>query len=73
VEHTLLALKGGRFVLSGASTGTQTLRIDVTVSSRAVGNGPLELGFEAPRPGRPGRGYFELPSGRFVEAKVSIE
>lgn len=73
VDHTLVALKGGRFVLSGASTGTQTLRIDVTVSSRAVGNGPLELGFEAPRPGRPGRGYFELPSGRFVEAKVTIE
>lgn len=73
VDRTLLALGGGRFVLSGASRGTQTIRLDVTLSERAVGNGPLELGFETPRPGHPGRGYFQLPSGRFVEVRVALE
>lgn len=73
VNRTLLALKGGQFVLTGASRGTQTIRVDVVLSERAVGNGPLELGFETPRPGHPGRGYFQLSSGRFVEARVTIE
>lgn len=73
VSRTLLALEGGRFVLTGASRGTQTIRVDIALSERAVGDGLLELGFETPRPGHPGRGYFQLPSGRFVEARVTIE
>ena len=53
--------------------GTETLRLDVTLSERPKNDGPLALGFEAPSPGNPGRAYFQLASGRFVEAKVAIE
>lgn len=73
VERTLILLRGGRFALTNGGTGTETLRLDVTLSERPMANGPLALGFEAPAPGNPGRAYFQLATGRFVEAKVTIE
>jgi hypothetical protein len=73
VDRTLILLRGGRFALTNGGAGTETLRLDVTLSERAVESGPLALGFEAPSPGNPGRAYFQLASGRFVETKVRIE
>jgi hypothetical protein len=73
VDRTLILLRGGRFALTGGGAGTETLRLDVTLSERRIDNGPLALGFEAPSPGNPGRAYFQLASGRFVEARVAIE
>jgi hypothetical protein len=73
VERTLILLRGGRFALTNGGVGTETLRLDVTLSERPMANGPLALGFEAPAPGNPGRAYFQLATGRFVEAKVTIE
>ncbi len=71
VRRTLMLLRGGRFVLTSARSGAQTLRVDVTVSERE--RGPLALGFEAPSVSRPGHAYFQLASGRLVEAKVRIK
>lgn len=73
VDRTLILLRGGRFALINGGAGTETLRLDVTLSERPKNDGPLALGFEAPSPGNPGRAYFQLASGRFVEAKVAIE
>jgi hypothetical protein len=73
VDRTLLLLNGGRFALTHAGAGTETLSVDVTLSERPVENGPLALGFEAPAPGSPGRAYFQLATGRLVEANVSVD
>ena len=73
VERTLLLLQGGRFALTRTNSGTETLRVDVTLSERPTANGPLALGFEAPTRDTPGRAYFELASGRVVEATIAIE
>jgi hypothetical protein len=73
VDRTLIFLRGGRFALTGGGAGTEILRLDVTLSERAKNDGPLALGFEAPTPGNPGRAYFQLAAGRFVEARVVIE
>jgi hypothetical protein len=73
VDRTLILLRGGRFALTNGGAGTETLRVDVTLSERRMDDGPLALGFEAPSPGSPGRAYFQLASGRLVEAKVAVE
>lgn len=73
VDRTLVLLRGGRFALTNRGAGTETLRLDVTLSERPMESGPLALGFETPSVGSPGRAYFQLASGRFVEAKVAIE
>lgn len=70
-ERTLGLLRGGRFVLTGARAGAETLRIDVSISLRD--SEPLVLAFEPPTRGKPGRAYFQLPSRRVVEAKVAVE
>jgi hypothetical protein len=70
-ERTLALLRGGRFILTGARAGTETLRIDVSVSERD--SEPLVLAFEPPTRTKPGRAYFQRPSGRVVEAKIAIE
>lgn len=72
VERTVLALRGGRFALEGGHRSEEELVLRVTLSERRFAEGPLELGFEAPRPGRPGKAYFRLPGGRFVEVRVSL-
>ncbi|MEB2310409.1 MAG: hypothetical protein OZ921_01250 [Sorangiineae bacterium] len=81
LERTVLLLRGGLFALSlEGGAGSQTLRISVTLSqgtpSDELDVNPSDttsLGFEPPRPGRPGRGYFTLASGRHVEARVWLE
>jgi hypothetical protein len=73
VQRTLLALQGGRFAVSRPERGSETLVIDVTLSTRPIEDGPLMLGFEPPRRGRRGKAYFQLPTGRFVEAFVTVE
>jgi hypothetical protein len=73
VDRTLILLRGGHFALTNGGAGTETLRLDVTLSERPMESGPLALGFEAPSPGSPGRAYFQLSTGRFVEVKVAIE
>lgn len=73
VDRTLILLRGGRFALTNGGAGTETLRLDVTLSEHPIDDGPLALGFEAPSPGTPGRAYFQLASGRLVEARVAIE
>lgn len=73
VERTILLLQGGRFALTKAGKGTETLRVDVTLSERPMEAGPLALGFEPPGSRSPGRAYFQLSTGRFVEATVTIE
>jgi hypothetical protein len=73
VDRTLILLRGGHFALTNGGAGTETLRLDVTLSERPRETGPLALGFEAPSPGTPGRAFFQLASGRFLEAKVTIE
>ena len=72
-ERTMLLLEGGRFALPKETKGRETLRVDVTLSDHAILDGPLALGFESPTPGNPGRAYFQLASGRVVDAKVTIE
>lgn len=73
VDRTLIMLQGGRFALEKAPKGRETLRIDVTLSERPMESGPLALGFEAPTSESAGRAYFQLASGRLVDAKVTIE
>lgn len=81
VERTLPFLRAGRFALSNmtVTAGVETLRISVSVSEVAGGvadedrsAGPYALGFEPPRDGQPGRGYFTLRSGRHVEVLVKV-
>jgi hypothetical protein len=72
VRRTLLALRGGRFELSGATRGEQRLELSVVISDGPIADGPLELGFHAPRPGRPGEAHFQLQSGRRVEITVTL-
>jgi hypothetical protein len=73
VDRTIILLRGGRFALTNGGAGTETLRLDVTLSERPMESGPLALGFETPTAGNPGRAYFQLASGRFIDTKVSIE
>ena len=73
IQRTVLALQGGRFAVSRPERGSETLVIDVTLSTRPIDEGPLMLGFEPPRRGRRGKAYFQLPTGRFVEAFVAVE
>lgn len=71
VDRTLLALMGGRFALPDRREQTLTLRLQLRISQRPPSSGPLELGFEPPGFDRPGRAYFQLPSGRFVEVDIT--
>lgn len=80
--RTALLLKAGQFALSesDATSGSETLRIELTISagppSGEFGADPTDavaLGFRAPRPGHPGLAYFTLASGRHVEARVTLE
>lgn len=81
LERTVLLLRGGLFALSlEGGAGAQTLRISVTLSQGTPSDDldvnpsdTTSLGFEPPRPGHPGRGYFTLASGRHVEARVWLE
>ena len=73
VDRTLILLRGGRFALTNGGAGTETLRLEVTLSERPMESGPLAMGFETPSPDGPGRAYFQLASGRVVETKVAIE
>ena len=73
IDRTVLALRGGHFVLVGASEGAQTLLLEASISRRRVTAAPLQLGYDAPRPEHAGRAYFQLASGRFVEVEVSIQ
>lgn len=81
LERTVLLLRAGQFALSesDAQSGSETLRIEVTLSKGApsdpLGADPTDavaLGFRAPRRGRPGRAYFTLASGRHIEARVTL-
>lgn len=72
VERALILLRGGHFALGDARALRQAFRLDVVLTDRAPESGPLALGYEAPQPGRSGRAYFQLPSGRFVDVKVSL-
>jgi len=70
----------GQFALpGGVARGTQTLRIDVRLEQGSRSDDLLaepgdtvELGFEPPRPGRPGRAFFRKASGRTLEMRVAI-
>ena len=73
VERTALALRGGSFVLRAEQRGEQVLLLSGRISRREVGRAPLELGYEAPTASKPGRAYFQLPSGRFVEIFVALQ
>jgi hypothetical protein len=72
VERALILLRGGRFAIGDAKALRQALRLEVVLTDRAPESGPLALGYEAPQAGRSGRAYFQLPSGRFVDVKVSL-
>jgi hypothetical protein len=71
VERALVLLRAGRFATKDGG-GRQAFRLDVTLSDRPAASGPLALGYEAPRTGKSGRSYFQLPSGRFVDVAVSF-
>lgn len=81
VDRTLLLLRAGRFALSKgeAKAGSETLRIEVTLSSVEAQEDyedprhTVAMGFEPPRPGQPGRAYFVHAAGRRFDAKISIE
>jgi hypothetical protein len=72
VTRTVLALRGGRFELVDKQQHQAILELSLRISQKPVESGPLELGFEAPRDRRPGRAYFQLPSGRFIEVEVEV-
>ena len=72
VERALILLRGGHFAIGDAKALRQAFRLDVVLTDRAPESGPLALGYEAPQPGSSGRAYFQLPSGRFVDIKVSL-
>lgn len=81
VDRTLLLLRAGRFALSKgeAKAGSETLRIEVTLSSVEAQEDyedprhTVAMGFEPPRPGQPGRAYFVHAAGRRFDARISIE
>ena len=81
VDRTLLLLRAGRFALSKAEAkaGSETLRIEVTLSSVEPEEDyedprhTVAMGFDPPRPGVPGRAYFVHAAGRRFDAKISIE
>jgi hypothetical protein len=70
--RALLLLHGDRFTPTTPGASTEAFRLDVVISARAPESGPLALGYEAPSLDKPGRAYFLLQSGRFVELKVSV-
>jgi hypothetical protein len=79
IEKTVLLIKSGRFALSQseATAGTETLRIDLTISTLPPGAADevgeaYGLGNVSPLPGRPGKAHFQA-WGRMIEAKVTIE
>lgn len=81
VDRTLVLLRAGRFALSQreAKAGTESLRIEVTLSSvdpQEDYEDPrhtVAMGFDPPRPGRPGHAWFVHAAGRRFEAKISLE
>ncbi len=81
LARTVMLLRGGLFALSSSGgAGSETLRISVTISagtpSDDIDANPADtvaLGFDPPRPGKPGRGWFTLASGRHVEARVAFD
>lgn len=81
VERTLLLMRSGRFALSKAEakSGSETLRIDVTLSSVEPQEDyedprhTVAMGFEPPRADRAGRAYFVHAAGRRFDARISIE
>ena len=81
VERTLLLMRAGRFALSKAEakSGSETLRIDVTLSSVEPQEDyedprhTVAMGFEPPRADRAGRAYFVHAAGRRFDARISIE
>lgn len=81
IDRTLLLLRAGRFALSTseAKAGTETLRIEVTLSSVEAQEDyedprhTVAMGFDPPRPSQAGRAYFVHAAGRRFDAKISIE
>ncbi|MBW2522559.1 MAG: hypothetical protein JRI23_00220, partial [Deltaproteobacteria bacterium] len=82
VTRTSALLRAGRWELSaGPGAGTESLRIEVTLSERNGASSRasqpsdrtvLELGFEPPAADKPGRGWFTLSSGRHFDAQVTL-
>jgi len=80
--RTVSLLRAGRFALTRArGAGRESLRVEVTLSdpsnpepapAEGAARRELQLGFEAPSAGRPGRGWFTLASGRHFEATVTV-
>ncbi|MBN1612186.1 MAG: hypothetical protein JW940_36480 [Polyangiaceae bacterium] len=70
----------GQFALpSGVGAGAQTLRIDVLLEQNsrsddllAEAQDTVELGFDPPSAGHPGRAFFRKASGRTLEMRVTI-
>jgi hypothetical protein len=80
VKRTVLSLGAGQFALHAASlsAGMQRLEIEIVLSQLSAGTAGGDsgriaaIGFEAPSPGIPGKGYFTLASGWHFEAGVRI-
>ena len=80
VKRTLALLQAGRFALSksDAHAGSETLRIQVTLSSGEAEEDydnpghTVSLGFDPPTGTKPGRAYFVHASGRHFDARVTI-
>jgi len=81
VDRTLLLLRAGRFALtrSEAKAGSESLRVEVTLSSVEPQEDyedpkhTVAMGFEPPRSERAGRAYFVHAAGRRFDAKISLE
>jgi outer membrane biosynthesis protein TonB len=82
IDKSILLLKGGQFALGRetvAGAGTEKLEIVASVSMRAPSDDSfadpthtIDMGFETPRPEKPGKAYFTLASGRHVELEISL-
>ena len=80
MKRTWALLSAGRFAVARGETtaGTQVVHLSVSIvqvevpSSDSASAGAFGLGFEPPSPGRAGKGFFTLASGRRVEIAVKL-